>query len=170
MAYVDYEYYKSLYGDGAVEETVFNRISYDACRKIDRITTGVDEVKKLKVAFPTDEDDIEAIKRCTCKVIEIMHSIQEAEKRVNSSKGYTTREDGALQGKIVSSVSAGNESITYSVNGNNSEATLIDKVLSDKTAQEKLYRDTIMDYLSGVGDANGVNLLYMGPYPYITTR
>ena len=168
MAYVNYEYYRSLYAESEIEETVFNRLSYDACRRIDRITTGVDEVKKLKVAFPTDEDDAEAVKRCACKIIDIMINIQEAEKRVNTSKGYTTRNDGTLQGKVITSVSSGNESITYSSNG--SGTTLIDKVLSDKNAQEKLYRDTIVEYLSGVGDANGVNLLYMGPYPYIKTR
>ena len=167
-SYAEYDYYISLYGEEAIQENVFNRFSYDACRKIDHLTTGVDNVKKLKVAFPTDEDDIEAIKRCTCKIINIMSSIQEAEKRINSSKGYTKREDGTLQGKIVSSVTSGNESISYSVHGNGSEATLIDKVLSDKQAQERLYRDTVQEYLSGTGDANGVNLLYMGPYPYRT--
>lgn len=166
--YAEYDYYVSLYGEESMTENMFKIFSYDACRKIDHITTGVDNVKKLKVAFPTDEDDIEAIKRCTCKIINIMHSIQEAEKRINSSKGYTKREDGTLQGKIVSSVTSGNESISYSVNGNSSEATMIDKVLTDRQAQEKLYRDTVLEYLSGTGDANGVNLLYMGPYPYRT--
>ena len=43
--------------------------------------------------------------------------------------------------------------------------TLIDKCLADKEAQKQLYSDTIRDYLSGVADANGVSLLYMGMYP-----
>lgn len=46
-----------------------------------------------------------------------------------------------------------------------STATLIDKCLADKEAQKQLYSDTIRDYLSGVADANGVSLLYMGMYP-----
>lgn len=32
-------------------------------------------------------------------------------------------------------------------------------------AQEKLYADTVREYLSGVTDANNVNLLYAGLYP-----
>lgn len=43
---------------------------------------------------------------------------------------------------------------------------MIDAVLSDKAAQDKLYRDTVREYLSLVPDSNGVNLLYAGiPYP-----
>ena len=165
MAYIDYEYYKTLYGKNAVDESKFMLLSYDAGRKIDRVTTGVDGVKKLKVAFPDDEEDIEAVKRCACKLIELMNSINEAEKRVNTAHEMITRADGTIQGKVVSSVSAGSESITFSTGSN---ASLIDKVLADKTAQERLYRDIVYDYLSGISDNNGVNLLYMGPYPYIS--
>lgn len=164
MVYVNYEYYLSLYGDTGLDDTRFRILSYDASKKIDRATTGVDGVKKLKVAYPTDEDDSEAVKRCACKLIEIMNSIIEAEKRVNSMKELVKRPDGTVQGKVVSSISSGSESISYTI-GNN--ASLIDKVLSDKTAQERLYRDTVYEYLSGVTDENGVNLLYMGPYPYV---
>ena len=44
MTYIDYEYYASLYGDSAMEETVFSRFSYDACRRLDNETTGADGV------------------------------------------------------------------------------------------------------------------------------
>jgi len=167
MAYVDYEYYKTLYGDNAIPETDFNRLHWDACRKLDTATTGIDNVKKLKVAFPVDADDAETVKRCACKLIEILSRIEQAEETSRNAQGYITREDGSLQGKVVSSVSAGNESISYSSSGSsNSNATLIDKALSDKEVQERLYRDTISEYLSGTADANGVNLLCMGMYPY----
>lgn len=165
MAYVEYEYYQTLYGDDAVDKSKFLLLSYDADRKLDRVTAGADGIEKLKFAYPTDEDDIEAIKRCVCKLIEIMNSINESEKRINASHEMITRPDGTIQGKVVSSVSAGSESRTFSTGTN---ASLIDKVLSDKTAQERLYRDIVYDYLSGISDANGVNLLYMGPYPYRT--
>jgi hypothetical protein len=46
-------------------------------------------------------------------------------------------------------------------------ATMIDKALSDPAVKEKLFRDTIREGLSGVADANGVNLLYMGVYPRV---
>lgn len=165
--YVNYEYYKSLYGDKAIPESDFNRLSWDACRKLDIVTTGIDNVKKLKVAFPADEDDAETVRRCVCKLVEIASEIEQAEERIKSSQGYITREDGTVMSKQVASVSAGTESISYAMgSASSSGSTLIDNVLADKTAQEKLYQDTVREYLSGVADANGVNLLYMGRYPY----
>lgn len=167
MAYIDYSYYLNLYGERAIPEADFNRLSWDACRKVDIATTGVDNVRKLAAAFPTDEYAAEAVRRCACKLIEIASEIEKAEQTAQSAKGYVQREDGSLQGKVVSSVSAGNETVSYSVSGSSGMATLIDKALSDKAVQEKLYKDTITEYLSGVADANGVNLLYMGRYPHI---
>lgn len=162
--YADYEFYKTLYGEKSISETDFNRLSWDACKRIDAATTTVDGIKKLKIAFPTDEDDSETVKRCLCELINILYKLEQAEERVNASQGFVQREDGTVSSKLVSSVSAGNESISYSTN-NISAATLIDKALSDKTVQEQLYRDTIAKYLSGVTDKNGINLLYAGRYP-----
>lgn len=156
--YVTYDYYKSIYGEDSMPETDFNRLSWEACRRVDTLTTG-----KLKFAFPTNEDDAEAVKRCVCKLIEIAGQIESANKRVSEGQGYVTDENGALRGKTVSSVSSGSESVSYSAKSE--QSTLIDAVLSDKTAQERLYRDTVREYLSFVPDANGVNLLYAGAYP-----
>lgn len=166
MGYADYEYYQSLYGVKAIPEADFNRLSWDACRKLDIATTGIDNVKKLKVAFPVDEDDAETVRRCVCELVSIAYKLEQAEKTARSTQGYITREDGSLQGKIVTSASAGNESLSFSASGSSpSGSTLIDKALSDKDVQERLYRDTIAEYLSGVKDANGVNLLFVGQYP-----
>lgn len=156
MTYFDIGFYKSVYGN--IDEVAFSRLSYDACRLIDNHTTGADRVKKLRRAFPTDEDDAEAVKRCGCKLVYLMTQMEAAEQSI----GYEATENG-IRGKIISSVSAGNESISYAV-GN---ATMIDKALADPAVKEKLFRDTIREYLSGVADANGVNLLYMGVYPYV---
>lgn len=165
-SYVNYEYYKSLYGEKAISEANFNRLSWDACRKLDIATTGIDNVKKLKVAFPVDEDDAEAVRRCVCELVSISDKLEQAEETARSAQGYITREDGTVINKQVSSVSSGNESISYVTSGgSSSSATLIDKALSDKDEREQLYRDTITEYLSGVADANGVNLLFVGPYP-----
>lgn len=166
MGYVDYEYYKSLYGDKAIPEADFNRLSWDACRRLDIATTGIDNVKKLKVAFPVNEGDAETVRRCVCELVKISDRLERAEETARSAQGYITREDGTVVNKQVSSISAGNESISYVTSGGlSSSATLIDKALSDKDVQERLYRDTITEYLSGVADANGVNLLFMGKYP-----
>ena len=45
MAYVDYEYYKPLYGEKALAEADFTRLLWDAEREIDKATSGVDGVR-----------------------------------------------------------------------------------------------------------------------------
>lgn len=160
MGYATYNYYKSIYGEDSMPETDFKRMSWEACRRLDTLT-----LNKLKFAFPTNEDDAEAVKRCVCKLIEIAGQIEAANKRVSEGQGYTIDESGTLRGKVVSSVSSGSESISYTAKAEGS-STLIDAVLSDKAAQEFLYRETAREYLSLVPDSNGVNLLYAGiPYP-----
>ena len=160
--YITLDEYTALYNP--VEEKVFNRLAYDAGRHIDRLTTGIDGVKKIKTAFPTDEDSAEAVRRCTAKIINILYQIQEAENSASVGRGYIQTENG-LQGKIVSSVSAGNESISFSSGG--TQASAIDAAVSDLSARDTLISGTIREYLSGVQDANGVNLLYMGVYPRV---
>ena len=162
--YVDYEFYKKLYDSDAMPESEFNRFTWDASKKIDHYTTGVDGVKKLQVAFPTNENDQESVKRCVCALIELIRNINQAEQNLRNATGFIQKEDGTVQGKVVSSVSAGNESISYSAKTSNT--TLIDQAVSDRKAREQLFADTIREYLSGVTDANGINLLYMGSYPY----
>lgn len=161
MEYIRRDYYTGLYGE--ISETDFNRLSWDACRLIDRYTTGIDNVKKLKIAFPTDADDSEIVKRCACEVVNLLYRIQQAENSAAAGKGYESTEQG-MRGKVISSITAGNESVTYSVGGNSSE-TAIDTAVKDASARENYIANTIRGYLSGVTDANGVNLLYMGAYP-----
>lgn len=164
MPYINYEYFRGLYGEIGLSEKDFNRLSWDACRKLDVATSGVDNVRKLKIAFPVDDDSSEAVKRCACKMVYTLFQIEQAEKTANQAKGYIETENG-LRGNLISSVSAGNESISYVTSSSSSTATMIDKALSDPAAQEKLFNDTAREYLAGVTDANGVNLLYMGRYP-----
>ena len=164
MAYIDYEYYKFLYGEKAMPETDFKRLLWDAEREIDKATIGVDGVKKLKVAFPIDEEDAEAVKRCVSELVNFLYKLEEEENNANSLGQYTEREDGSFQGKVVSSVSAGNESISYAV-GKSSE-TAISTAIKSVNDKEKVIYQLISSRLSGVSDANGVNLLFAGRYPY----
>lgn len=157
--YITFKEYTALYG--AVEENAFNRISYDACRHIDRLTTGIDGVKKLKTAFPTDEDAAEAVKRCTAAVINFLIQLDTLEKTAASGRGYTETANG-LQGKVVSSVAAGNESVSFS---SGDAKTLADVASSDISARNQAISNIVYEYLSGIADSNGVNLLYMGQYP-----
>ena len=164
MAYVDYEYYQSLYGEKAIPEAEFNRLLWDAEREIDKATSGVDGVRKLQVAFPTDLYDSEAVKRCVCALVEFLNQIETAERNANSVGQYTERADGSLQGKVVSSVSAGNESISYAV-GKSSDTAISTAIKSVKDRDLTVYA-FIASRLNAVSDANGVNLLFVGRYPY----
>lgn len=158
MAYVTFEYFNGIY-PGALTGEDFNNFEWEARRAVDAHTTGIDNVRKLRVAFPADEYDAEAVKRCMCKLIKLMHDIEVAEK----SRGLVQRGDGTVISGVVSSVSSGAESISYATSG----GTSIDAAVSDITARNSLYSRTIRQALSGVCDANGVCLLYMGVYPYV---
>ena len=77
-------------------------------------------------------------------------------------RGYTQTEQG-LRRQIISRVEAGNEAISYSETKNAN--TEIDAAVADRTARDRLLAWIVWDYLRGIEDANGVNLLYMGLYP-----
>lgn len=149
--YVDYEFYKTLYGT-TVDEMVFNRLIWNAEKLVKNAVTGVDGRCKLDFAFPDVAYDAEAVKRCECALVDIMAKINKAETEAEGNK-------------TVKSVSAGNESISYDTGSG-----LIGKVLSDKSAQARLYADTINEYLRGTKDKNGVNLLFGGAYPFYYTE
>lgn len=158
--YITHTEYAGLYTP--VEN--FDILCYEACRQIDRLTTGIDGVKKLKIAFPVDEDAITAVKYCTAKIINFLAQIQEAEKSASLGRGFVQTENG-VQGKAISSVSSGNESISYA--STSSQKTAIDTAMADASAKDSMIQSMIREYLSGVADANSVNLLYMGRYPRV---
>ena len=159
--YITLNEYAALYE--AMDEQVFNRLNMEATRAVDRYTTGIDNVKKLKIAFPADEDDAAAVKFCIAKVIAFLAQVQKAEESANSARGYEDTGSG-IRGRVITSVSAGNESVSY---GTVNSASAVDQAVQDRSAREKILRDMIAEELSGLTDANGVNLLYMGRYPYV---
>lgn len=160
--YIEYSEYAALYD--APDLSAFNRLAYQACSIIDRHTTGVDGIKKLKVAFPVDEDSAAAVKHCAAHIVNFLHQIMEAEKSASMARAYTETENG-LQGRIISSVTAGNESISYSTA--QAQKTAADMAMTDLAYRNNHIRSIVREYLSGVTDANGVNLLYMGVYPRV---
>lgn len=164
--YVTLEDYNQFYSD-SIEEKDFNRLAFHASKKADVLTTGVDGVKKLKVAFPTDEDDIETVKASICGVIHLMRQIESLEESISSGQGYITREDGTLLGKTVTSVSSGSESISYSASA--SGQTRASVLVNDSEAREREYKTILEEGFRGIDDANGVHLMYRGFYP-VNTR
>lgn len=159
--YITFTDYTALYD--TIEEKVFDRLAYDACRHIDRLTTGMDGAKKLRIAFPTEEDAATAVKHCAAKIVNLLYQIQEAENAASLGRGYIQTANG-LQGKVVSSVTAGNESVSYAAGS--TQKTAVDAAVSDVATRRRMISGIVREHLSGVVDANGVNLLFMGPYPY----
>lgn len=165
MAYVENSFYKELYGS-EISDSAFSRFEWETARLMDRETTGVDGFKKLRYAFPTNEDDVMTIQRCACAVINILHQIDEYNRSVMDANGYIKRDDGTLSSKAISSVSSGSESISFN-NSTKAENAIISAAKS--TAEKNLLiHNIITENLSGAADVNGVNLLYMGVYPCLS--
>lgn len=158
--YITFEQFGMLYDP--IEEKLFNRLSFDAERLMDNHTTGVDGIKKLRIAFPTDEYAITAVMHCAGSIVNLLNQIHKAEQAAEIGRGYTETAQG-LQRKIISRVESGNEAISYSETKLSNSS--IDAAVADKSVRDAIIASTIKEYLSGVTDANGVGLLYMGPYP-----
>lgn len=153
--YADHNYYINLYG--AIEEATYNRIAWLAAKELDRYTTGADGYAKLRNALPTGEGE-EAVKRCECAVVNLLWKIERLTAHGDGVAGIS----GAATAGPVASVSSGSESISYAQGG-----TMINAAASDVSARNAIIGETVREYLSGVKDANGVNLLFMGVYPYV---
>ena len=164
--YIDYEYYKTLYGEKGITAQDFERICWDAQREIDKITSGIDNVRKLEIAFPVNTYDAESVKRCVAGLVNFLYKLETAENSADALGQYVEIEDGSLRGKVITSVSAGNESISYAV-GKSAETAISNATKSLQNKDMAVYQ-FIASKLSGVSDANGVNLLYCGRYPYNT--
>lgn len=165
--YITFEEYLELYNDftescNAMDEQIFNRLAFDACRVMDIHTTGIDNVKKLQKYFPTDEYNARAVKHCAAKMVNLLDEIRKAEVSAAMARGYTKTDQG-LQRRIISRVEAGNEAISFSET--KATNTSVDLAVADKKVRNKLLADIVWEFLSGVEDANGVSLLYMGRYP-----
>lgn len=157
MSYINKDDYILLYGD--ISDPEFEVNSFKANRIMEENTTGVDGFDKLKQATPVDEDAKTALKMCEAELIHTIKQIRDIEK----AGAMINRADGTVSPAMVSSVSSGSESISYATSSN----SLINAAASDFKARTMLFQGIVRNYLSGVQDANGVNLLYMGGYPYV---
>ena len=154
--YADYEYYKNEYG-GKMSADDFKRFGRRAERRIDSITGG-----KLQFAFPANERSAEAVKDCVCELTDFLYQIDTCNTAAMESMGTVTQADGTVKGKVITSVSSGSESIGYSANGSASSAVI--EAAKDKKVADMMIYETVRDSLGGIPDANGVNLMYAGPY------
>ena len=158
--YVSRERYEELCPSAPSD--AYDRFAWDAQRYSDNATMTVDGVKKLQIAFPTDEDDAEAVERCMCAVINALTEVDTARQAVNSASGYIETESG-YRSANVKSISAGGESITYG--GDASTESDVAKAARSNGELKSYVMGIIENYLRMTKDDNGVNLLFGGCYP-----
>lgn len=159
MLYADFAYYTKEYLGTMVSESEFAVYGRKAQRRMDQITTG-----KLSFAFPVKaEADAAAVKDCLCELVDFMKKVDEYKRNVTDAAGYRMSETGEMVGKIISSVTSGTESRSYT-SGSNERSAVADSAKDEKVFSVQIYA-IIRDNLSMISDANGINLLYAGPYP-----
>jgi hypothetical protein len=133
MGYTTFEFYKNSYYGDSVEESLFPKWEDKASMKLDLLTYG-------NINDDTRTKFDERIQKATCALVDLLYQID-----------YKTAHANDAQAGNVKSMSSGGQSISFGSN-----ETLVDKVLNDKIAQNRLCYDTICEYLSGTG------LLYAG--------
>nr|DAG60651.1 MAG TPA: Head Tail Connector Protein [Caudoviricetes sp.] len=133
MGYTTFEFYESKYYGDSIEESLFPKWESRASDKLNQLTCGHINEDTLK------EFD-ERIQKATCALADLLYQIDFKTSHASDEKGGN-----------VKSMSSGGRSISFGTN-----ETLIDKVLNDKVAQNRLCYDTVCEYLSGTG------LLYAG--------
>lgn len=164
MAYCDYDFYTTKYMGNVIAEVDFPRLSERASDKLDMLTfnrLSSDAEGKIYTLYERELEHYELeektaikVKKAVCALAEILNDIEMYEKSSRGSIGFEETENG-LKGKVISSISSGSESISYSVK-TDSASSLVGAVLTDKNAQNRLFYDTVKEYLSGTG------LLYAG--------
>ena len=133
MGYTTFEFYESKYYGDSIKESSFPKWEDRATMKLDQLTYGhIDDAAK--------EEFDEQIQKATCALADLLYQID-----------YKTTHASDEKGGNVKSMSSGGRSVSFGTN-----ETLVDKVLNDKAAQNRLCYDTVCEYLSGTG------LLYAG--------
>lgn len=133
MGYTTYDFYQNKYYGDSIEESLFPKWEDRASDKLNQLTYG-----NINDAAKAEYD--ERIQKVTCALADLLYQID-----------YKTTHASDEKGGNVKSMSSGGRSISFGTN-----ETLIDKVLGDKTAQNRLCRDVVNEYLSSTG------LLYAG--------
>lgn len=157
--YADFEYYTTEYGGmvfGSAED--FKPYIKRAERRIDNVTSG-----KLTFAFPTEEKSVTAVKDCVCELAEFLYQVAVCQKEAMNELGTIANSDGTVRGKVIKSITSGSESISYGTSGDTK--TVVSEAAKDRKVLDITTYSKLQTGLSGIADANGVNLLYAGPYP-----
>lgn len=128
-----YEFYRNAYYGEVVEESAFPKWLSKATDKLMFLTFG-------NITQENREEYNIQIQKAVCALMDVMYQIDNAIKNAN------VKDESNVKSKT-----SGAESITFA-----EHETLITKVLSDTTAQNRLMQDAIAEYLADTG------LMYAG--------
>ena len=149
MAHADYTFYTDSYhGDILAED--------NAVKWLDRASDYVDTItfRRTENTFPVEEKHITKVKKAVCAIADALCLIDAEQKalqaKVDASGAYKS---------AVASMSSGRESISYVQAGKGSVYAL---AASDQEEHGKLLYGIAAQYLAGVPDSEGINLLYAG--------
>lgn len=117
MGYVDYEFYKDKYFGSSVPESDFLRLAERASEEVDILT-----FKRLRKWMPEDESDLNDVKKAICALTESIYYEDLLSSAGMSGVGGETQTDGTIRGKVISSMSSGSESISYTTGGNSTSS------------------------------------------------
>lgn len=163
MAYADFEFYATTYHGNVVPEADFPRIADRASDFLDTITFD-----RLVDGLPSDERAATKVQKAVCAVADKLYELELAEKQANAAAqvGGSSGASGGATSGIISSRSAGSESISYaSLSDTASGAknwSAVYQAAGNPKETNKILEGVARLYLAGVKDDKGVLLLYAG--------
>lgn len=158
--YITYTAFKASYPDTTISEADFNRLGFRAQRVLDDLTTGVDGVRKLEVAMPTEPYARECVERCLGELIHVSAQVE----ATRAAGAAVKQDDGTVASSgALASISSGAEAMTFA--SGSAVSSAIREAAGSAAAERQLYAATARLYLDGIEDANGVRLLFGGRYP-----
>lgn len=156
MAYTDYEFYKNKFYGDTVPESDFIKYAERASDRIDQYTFD-----RLVDGLPDNERVKTKVQKAVCAVADTMYQIDQIKKASMDAVGTIQKEDGTVVNKAVSSVSSGNESISYAT-GSNISGNVYAQASMDKKVENALLLNVATEYLAGATNDKGICLLYAG--------
>lgn len=157
MAYTDYEFYKSKFYGDTVPESDFLKYAERASDRIDKYTFD-----RLVDGLPENERAKTKVQKAVCAVADEMYKVDQARNALMDNIGTIQREDGTVINKTVSSISSGNESISYTTGSNAFANNKYVELATNPKKESEHYLQKAVEYLFNTTDDNGIHLLYAG--------
>lgn len=141
MTYATFEDYTNLYFGNVVPEADFPRLVERASEEIDILTS-----KRLREWLPENENDFADIKKAACALAEYIYYGDVLASAGMEGIGHEKQADGSVRGKVVTSITSGSESISFSASG--FSASSLEGIAIQE--MQKKSRQKTMNLLNGV--------------------